>query len=221
MKKIIVLCVILSLVCFSLSAFPSFGKPSEKEEIPVQEAPTLEIVEELPPVEAPQEAVEPSEEAKQVEELQKDLATMSETLRSLQAEVDSTKVMTSGKKDEIDSLVGQIASDVEIVLADLDEKEAIITELAEANSAQADQIAYLQGKYDKEISTKFFANAGVAIGFKGNAPTWGVTGNLGLRFGKGLLVGTGVQYMVGTFTDKPFDLGIDNLSINVTIGWEW
>lgn len=220
-KKLSTFLVVLLVASCLLSAFPSSKKPLEVKEAPVQEVPTTETVEESLQQEAPQEVVEPSEEVKRVEELEHDLATMSETLKSLQSEVDSTKVMTSGKKEEIDSLVGQIASDVEIVLADLEEKEAIIAELAEANSAQADQIAYIQGRYDKELATKFYANVGGVIGFKGNAPTWGVTGNIGLRFGKGLLIGTGVQYMVGTFTAKPFDLGIDNLSINVTVGWEW
>lgn len=207
-----------------LSAVSFWSKPSKKELAPVEEAPApaiVEIVAESPVEEAPAVA-EPSQDLQQLQELESALDAMSKKLESLQSEVDSTKVVTSSKKDELDNLVGAIASDVEIVIADLEEKEAIIAELAEANASQADQIAYIQGRYDKEVSTKFFANVGGVIGFKELLPTWGVTGNFGIRFGHGLMVGSGVQYMIGDFQEKPdLDWSLDRLSVNFTVGWEW
>lgn len=220
MKKVIVFGLVCLMGCCSLLAFPSSKKSLAK----VEETPAIieAVAEELPAEEPPQEAVEPSAEAQQIAELESDLAKMSETLKSLQKEIDSTKLMTSGKKDEIDTLVGAIANDVETVLLDLEEKDAIITELAEANSAQADQIAYLKGLYDKEIGSKFYSKIGGAFGIKDTKIQLGLVGDMGIRIGKGLVIGTGVQFMGFTWDDGiKCDWSADNLTINMTVGWEW
>lgn len=75
-----------------------------------------------------------------------------------------------------------------------------IEELSEANSKQADDIVYLQGMYDKETKTMFFANAGGVIGFDDYDPLWGVTANFGIKLSKGLMLSTGATYMEGSFT---------------------
>lgn len=222
MKKVIVFGLVLLMGCSLLLAFPSSKKTLAKVEVaPVETLPIEETVAEFPPVAEPAVA-EPSEEAKRVAELESDLQTMSEALKSLQKEIDSTKVMTAGKKDEIDTLVGAIANDVETVLLDLEEKDAIIAELADANASQADQLAYLQGRYDKEISSKFYAKIGGAFGFKEKKVQLGLVGDMGVRIGKGLVIGTGVQYMGFTLDNGiKCDLSLDNLTVNMTIGWEW
>lgn len=210
----------LLLACSSLWAFPASKKSSAK----VEETPAVivEAVAELPAVEAEPAVAEPSAEAQQIAELENDLATMSEALKSLQKEIDSTKLMTSGKKDEIDTLVGAIANDVETVLLDLEEKDAIIAELAEANAAQADQLAYIQGRYEKEISSKFFTKIGGAFGIKDTKIQLGLVGDMGIRLGKGLMIGTGVQFMGFTWDDGiKCDWSADNLTVNMTVGWEW
>ena len=124
MKKVIVFLVVLLMASCLLLAFPSSKKSLPKAEVapvePVIEETVAEPLQEAEPVVA-----EPSEEAKRVAELESDLKTMSESLKSLQKEIDSTKVMTAGKKDEIDTLVGAIANDVETVLLDLEEKDAV------------------------------------------------------------------------------------------------
>lgn len=220
MRKVIVLSMVLLLVCSSLWAFPSSKKSvPQAEPTPVTEV-IMEVVE--TPTEVPQEAGEPSAEAQQIAELESDLAKMSETLKSLQKEIDSTKVMTAGKKDEIDTLVGAIANDVETVLLDLEEKDAIIAELADANASQADQLAYLQGRYDKEVSSKFYAKIGGAFGFKEKKVQLGLVGDMGVRIGQGLVIGTGVQYMGFTLDNGiKCDWSLDNLTVNMTVGWEW
>lgn len=223
MKRVIVFGLVCLMACCSLWAFPSSKKSSVvAEPAPAVETVIVETAEELPMVEAEPAVAEPSAEAQQIAELESDLAKMSETLKSLQKEIDSTKLMTSGKKDEIDSLVGAIASDVETVLLDLEEKDTIIAELAEANSSQADQIAYLKGLYDKEIGTKFYSKVGGAFGIKDSKIQLGIIGDMGIRIGKGLVIGTGVQFMGFTWDDGiKFNGSTDNLTINMTVGWEW
>ena len=223
MRKVIVFGLVCLMACCSLWAFPASKKSSATAEPAV--AVEVEIIAETvaePAVEAEPAVAEPSQEAQQIAELENDLAKMSETLKSLQKEIDSTKLMTSGKKDEIDTLVGAIANDVETVLLDLEEKDAIIAELAEANAAQADQLAYIQGRYEKEISSKFFTNVGGAFGFKDTKIQLGLVGNMGVRIGKGLTIGTGVQFMGFTLDNGiKCDWSADNLTINMTVGWEW
>lgn len=221
MKKVIVFGLVLLMGCSLLLAFPSSKKSLPKAEVAPAEPVIEETAEELPPVAEPA-VEEPSQEAQQIAELENDLATMSEALKSLQKEIDSTKVMTAGKKDEIDTLVGAIANDVETVLLDLEEKDAIIAELADANASQADQLAYLQGRYDKEISSKFYAKIGGAFGFKEKKVQLGLVGDMGVRIGQGLVIGTGVQYMGFTLDNGiKCDWSLDNLTVNMTVGWEW
>ena len=224
-KRLSAFFVVCLMACSLLSAV-SFWQKSSKQELapaPAVEPPAIEeTAAESPMVEAEPVVEGPSQDQQHLEELESALDAMSKKLESLQTEVDNTKVITNGKKSELDSLVGAIASDVEIVLADLEEKDAIIAELAEANAAQADQLAYIQGRYDKEISSKFYAKIGGAFGFKEKKVQLGLVGDMGVRIGKGLVIGTGVQYMGVTLDDGlKCDWDIDNLTVNMTVGWEW
>ncbi len=107
-----------------------------------------------------------------------------------------------------------------------DEVLSDLNRLASNNASMADENAYskgyIAGLEERERQTKFFANAGAVIGFEDKLPTWGITGNMGMKFGRGLMIGTGINYMLGDFS-HPIDLkwDLDNLSINATIGWEW
>ena len=78
----------------------------------------------------------------------------------------------------------------------------------------------LQAALKESTKTKFFADLGVAFGLKEKALTYGVTGDIGLRFGKGLMLKVGAVYMVGSdFTNISW--GLDNLTATATVGWEW
>ena len=80
--------------------------------------------------------------------------------------------------------------------------------------------ADLQAALKESTKTKFFCDLGAAFGVKDKALTYGVTGDMGLRFGKGLMVKIGTIYMVGNdFQDISW--GLENLTMTATIGWEW
>lgn len=223
MRKAVVFSMVLLMASCWLVAFPVSKKSLAAEPATV----IVDVVEAVEvPTEAPQEALQEqvvaSEEAKRVEELESALLAMSKKLESLQSEVSSTKMMTTSKKSELDGIVEAIASDVEIVLADLEEKESIIAGLAEANAAQADKLAYLQGMYDKETSSKFYTKFGGAFGIKNEKVQFGVLGDMGIRIGKGLVIGTGVQFMGFTMDNGlKYTGSMDDLTVSMTIGWEW
>lgn len=83
-------------------------------------------------------------------------------------------------------------------------------------------LLYIRGRYDKEVASKFFMNTGLALGYKGNTPIYGIVGNFGIRFGAGLLLGAGVQCMAGSFKEIPFtNWSTEDLTIQLTVGWEW
>lgn len=73
-----------------------------------------------------------------------------------------------------------------------------------------------------ETGNKFFADIGVAFGFVDKTMHYGLCGDMGMRFGKGLMLKVGAQYMIGSFADiKNIGWDINKLSLNTTIGWEW
>lgn len=99
-------------------------------------------------------------------------------------------------------------------------------------SAQLDTIkgdlAKKTGEYDevvktlkKEQSTKFFANVGLVLGFQNSKPIYGLSSAFGLRFGKGMTLAVGAQYMFGAFSNMVFEKNIDRLAFTGAIGWEW
>ena len=75
--------------------------------------------------------------------------------------------------------------------------------------------------YFKAVRSKFFANVGALYSFKGKL---GVATNVGMRIGDGMMVSTGVQYMIGTLGDVAkiiSDFNAEDLTASVTVGWEW
>ncbi len=106
---------------------------------------------------------------------------------------------------EVKSIVEDIALDIELSNA--------------INAAQTDQIDSLK----KELkATRFFADAGVAFGFTEGGINYGVAGDMGIKFGKGLITKVGVQYMLGNLTDiTNLQWNIENMTVQATVGWEW
>ena len=84
-----------------------------------------------------------------------------------------------------------VKSAVEDVALDIEINNALI-------ATQSQQIDALK----KELkSTRFFADAGVAFGFKEDGINYGLAGDMGIKFGKGLITKVGVQYMLGNLAD--------------------
>ena len=157
------------------------------------------VVTEASPVVAEENSVSPSSE------MQKTVSTdYSEILTKL----DSQKVVLGSDLQTLKDDVGSMASALTILIAD--------------NRALNDSLAEVTGKYEKANGTKFFADLGAAFGFKSEKIQYGFVGDMGLRFGKGLLVKTGVQYMlgdVGKIEMPTWDIGA--LTVSATVGWEW
>ena len=93
--------------------------------------------------------------------------------------------------------------------------------LAESNSKLEEENKTLQEKLNKAVRSKFFANVGALYSFKGKL---GVSTNVGMRIGDGMMVSTGVQYMMGPLGDllKSFSaFDAEDLTASITVGWEW
>lgn len=93
--------------------------------------------------------------------------------------------------------------------------------LAESNRTLEEENTALQEKLKKAVRSKFFANVGALYNFKGKL---GVATNVGMRIGDGMMVSTGVQYMIGTLGDVAkiiSDFNAEDLTASVTVGWEW
>lgn len=223
-KKLSLLLVVLLVASFSLSAFSFWGGSSEeKQPITVQEDPVQEVsVEPVPVVVEEAVPVEVSEEPQPVTPSETEQQKESEELSKLLQNLETTSRMNKDQVEELVTTLELVRDDYAIVMADAEEKQAIIDELADENAALADQVAYMKGRYDKAISTRFFTNAGLAIGFKNNLPTWGAVANFGARFGNGMTISAGAQYMVGNFVPPVFNSwALDNLSVNFTVGYEF
>lgn len=108
--------------------------------------------------------------------------------------------------------INDITEQVELVLAGVEAQASVI-------DMQQKQIDELE---KKNKATRFFADFGVAVGFKDEGVTYGATADMGLKFGKGLLFKVGTTYMIGEFKDfKNVSWSLNNLICTATIGWEW
>lgn len=111
---------------------------------------------------------------------------------------------------------------IDTILTTVDKLEQTVKEQNEEIARQDQEIAEVKAAYAKEMGTKYFADLGAAFGFKDTKVQYGFVGDMGLRFGKGLMVKTGVQYMVGDLGQwKAPSWSIDNLTVSATVGWEW
>lgn len=214
LKRLSLLLLVLVLVLCSASAF-SFTRKTKVVEVPETPAePQVLVVTAEEVVAPPTQLV-----------YQESLPSQNEDLIELSTTLENLENQNKLNKNEIESIVSDlkiVRDGVDIMKADIKEKQTIIDELSIVNAQQADDIAYLQGRYDKETkASKFFANAGGVIGFADDSLLWGVTGNIGIKIGKGLLISTGASYMIGTFYEGLLPPSLNNLSVNATVGWEW
>ena len=108
-------------------------------------------------------------------------------------------------------------------IEDITSKAETLIKTAEAQTAlvalQQEQIDILEAQAKK---TKFFADFGVAIGFKESGVTYGATMDMGLKIKKGLMLKVGTTYMIGSLSDfSSISWSLDNMIATCTIGWEW
>ena len=101
------------------------------------------------------------------------------------------------------------------------EYDVNIAFLSESNRTLEEENTALQEKLKKAVRSKFFANVGALCNFKGKL---GVSTSVGMRIGDGMMVSTGVQYMMGPLGDflKSFSaFDAEDLTASITVGWEW
>ncbi len=227
-KAFAVFSMVLLVASSSLSAFSFFSRSEEKpKELEIQEevrqeASAMEELQQEQILEAEKVREEASEALPPQSSSESDLETESTKLSSLLENLETQRKMDQKQLTALIEVLNEVKADYDIVMADSEEKQDIIDELSAANAKQADDLAYLRGRYDRAVSSKFFVNTGLALGFKGDTPIYGVAGNFGMRIGSGLLLGAGAQVMAGSFKEVPFaNWSLDDLSIQLTVGWEW
>lgn len=160
-------------------------------------------------------------------ELSQKLNNLLQALETKSIELDKLLATYDGSVESLKAQLESLKGAAQISDKMYDETLSSLNELAVKNTELADKNAYnegfIAGLEKKEKQTKFFGNVGGVIGFKNSLPTWGITGNMGMKIGSGLMIGTGLSYMLGDFAKNPINLewSLDNLSINATIGWEW
>lgn len=130
--------------------------------------------------------------------------TSSETSNSSTASSTEPEIDLESKK----VLKGEDLEVFKIVYADLKQN---VSDLQSENA-----------KLLKETKSKFFADLGLAFGFKNKSVTYGFAGDIGMRFGKSFIGKLGATYMFGSFSDiKNISWNIENLTVSATVGWEW
>ena len=217
-KRIVTLLLVLLLACACAWAFP---KKESSPSLSTSSAPKESVT--TAPVPQAQAAVSTSQEVTQVLEQScvSEPDKTSEALSTLLGDLQSNSRLTSKQLTELITQLEKIYSDFELVANDSTVKEEIIATIKEMNQKQADDIAYFKGLYDKEASTKFFANVGAVLGFKSLLPTIGVSAEMGLRIGSGFTIGVGAQYTLFEGTQFKPEWDLDKLAITGKIGWEW
>lgn len=122
---------------------------------------------------------------------------------------DSQQTLTS-----LDGKVVIFGSELETVKKDVEDVQSAMALLVQKNEI-------LENSLKKANGTKFFADAGVAIGFGEESIQYGLTADIGMRFGGSFMVKTGVQYMVGSFGAIDIGWDLKKMTVNATVGWEW
>lgn len=220
--------VLFVFVCSSLFALPSFGgskkvssdaspEPVAEEPQPIQVTP-IESQEVQPVLVLPLASSSTTEQE-----------NISAQLSATLTDLETASRLNKKQLSELITDLELVQADIEVMQADAEEKRAHIAELEEANAKQADDLAYLQGRYDKETSLKKYFNLTALCGWEGDDLLYGLGGNVGLRTGKGLLIGVGCQYMLGKvdaigfgdISDAVTDPHKSNLMVTASIGWEW
>lgn len=221
--KVLLACSLLALLALQpLQAWPT---KSQQE--------TTKIAEEAIPL------TQLIAQAQQIQPLESSTSSSTENMTVLQDYAKSLKDdLVKEVKRLPDSYVekfDELVKSIELIKS-IDEAEDqiasnTVSELKDI-SAQLDTIkgdlAKKTGEYDeivrtlkKEQSTKFFANIGLVLGFQNSEPIYGLSSAFGLRFGKGMTLAIGAQYMFGAFSNMIFEKNIDRIAFTGAIGWEW
>lgn len=164
------------------------------------------------------EAVEPVEsvvESKETSTISVETPTVSETSSTGSEASAIDEILEAIEKSGAFMLPGQLKALKE-------ELKAELTAVADDFDAHINQ---LEADLQKEkYGSKFFADLGLAFGLK-DAVQFGFCGDIGMRFGKGLMFKVGGQYMVGDTREVIGILGhnwsLANATVQTTIGWEW
>lgn len=153
---------------------------------------------------------------------EKEVTPNEETIQNVSSEK-STETLTVLETQSTNSLT---ASDLEgrtvVMGKDLATLKEQFYTLEDSVALLIEDNRKLNEELDKEKGQKFFADLGLAFGVSEGSIMYGAVGDIGMRFGKGLMLKLGGQYMLGSFSDiTKFNWSIDNLTVNATIGWEW
>ena len=163
------------------------------------EKPAPAQVTEVSPVEAEENSVSPSSETQK---------TVSTDYSEILTKLDSQKVVLGSDLQTLKDDVGAMASAMAVLVAD--------------NRALNDSLAAAQKKYADEMKTKYFADFGASFGFKESKILYGGVAEMGLRFGRGLMVKTGANYLIGEVGKLELpSWNIEQLTLTCTVGWEW
>lgn len=154
------------------------------------------------------ETAKESENLSQTSELNSKTAVSTEKLNELLTLLENSNFILGAEK--IDTIRQTVEETVEGISSDLELNNALI-------EAQSGQIEALKRELK---TTRFFADAGMAFGFKDQGVMYGVVGDMGIKFGSGLMTKVGVQYMLGDFKSLP-QWSMENMTVSATIGWEW
>lgn len=77
----------------------------------------------------------------------------------------------------------------------------------------------LKDEMSKVNRTRFFLDLGAAFSFKEEGLAYGMTGDMGLKFGKGFKTQMGITYMMEDIMKPSWNLS--NMIVTTTVGWEW
>lgn len=220
-----------------LAAWPQlFGGRDKSVEIPA-ESPAPEVEETVTVVATPQPQPQPSTSysensgtvsttpstSSEVSLISSDTAAYNELSAEIKAEFAAlTRKIEEAKGTEKieDSLAEDVGNELDSVGAKLDNALQANADQADKLAVQSAEIDTLKASLKKEQSMKTFAELNFLLGFEDLKPEYGVGAAMGLRFGKGLMLKLGANYMVGSFTKVP-TFSLDDLQITAGIGWEW
>ena len=143
--------------------------------------------------------------------------TTTQTQETQISSEETQKEQSTDSQQTLTSLDGKVVifgSELETVKKDVEDVQSAMALLVQKNEI-------LENNLKKANGTKFFADAGVAIGFGEESIQYGLTADIGMRFGGSFMVKTGVQYMVGSFGAIDIGWDLKKMTVNATVGWEW
>lgn len=131
--------------------------------------------------------------------------------------VEDAVCLSDDERDELLAIVEASYSDQMEAEDEVQRLASRVEELEAVNADQADTIAREQG-------SKAYARLTGSVGFEdglSNPSLW-LGGAVGARIGHGLMLDVGAEYRIGSFGKVgTVPLGIENLRLTASVGWEW